>query len=140
MMGADIEPYDGVERLRDAVDLRRLKRMLPLPGKVLRASLIEAGKRGRYHAVFRHCRQCTSLGQHSVTYQMLSEGRCPAHGQKLETRCQHLRAGDTLLTQRKPCRPAVSLCAMRWIQLRKRRDVFGSLGKTGYRRSRRSAA
>ncbi len=89
LMAADIDPYEGVEPLRDAVDMRRLKRMLPLPGKVLHASLLDAGQRGRYYAVFRHCRQCTSLGHHSVTYQMSSEGRCPAHGHKLETRCQH---------------------------------------------------
>ncbi len=42
-----------------------------------------------HHPFFRYCRQCTSLGHHSVTYQMFSENRCPAHRQKLERKCRH---------------------------------------------------
>jgi hypothetical protein len=37
LMGVDIDPYEGVEPIRDAVDLKHLRRMLLLPGKVLRA-------------------------------------------------------------------------------------------------------
>ena len=44
--------------------------MLLLPGKVLCASLVDASQRGRHHPAFRYCRQCLSLGHHSVTYQM----------------------------------------------------------------------
>jgi len=87
LMGVDIDPYEGVEPLRDAVDLKHLRRMLLLPGKVLRGSLLDAGQRGRHHPVFRYCRQCVLLGHHSVTYQMFSENRCPAHQRKLETQC-----------------------------------------------------
>lgn len=75
--------------MRDAVDLKQLRRRLLLPGKVLYASLLDAGQRGRHHAAFRYCRQCILLGHHSVTYQMFSENRCPAHRHKLETQCQH---------------------------------------------------
>jgi len=87
LMGADIDPYEGVEPMRDAVDVKHLRRTLLLPGKVLRASLLDAGQRGRHHPVFRYCRQCVLLGHHSVTYQMFSENRCPAHQRKLETQC-----------------------------------------------------
>ncbi|MFM0509023.1 hypothetical protein [Paraburkholderia sp. RL17-373-BIF-A] len=89
LMDRDIDPYEGVEPIRDVIDLKHLRRMLLLPGNVLRASLLDPGQRGRYHPVFPYCRQCTSLGHHSVTYQMFSENRCPAHRQKLETKCQH---------------------------------------------------
>ncbi|MBB5402659.1 hypothetical protein [Paraburkholderia youngii] len=82
LVGADIDPYEGVEPMRDAVDVRHLSRMLLLPGKVLRASLLEAGQRGRDHPVFRYCRQCIFLGHHSVRYQMFSENCCPAHPTK----------------------------------------------------------
>ena len=85
----DITSFSVTTLLRSTVDLKHLRRMLLLPGKVLRASLLDAGQRGRHHPVFRYCRQCTALGHHSVTYQMFSENRCPAHGQNLETKCQH---------------------------------------------------
>lgn len=88
LMGVDIDQYEGIEPIRDAVDLKHLRRMLLLPGKVLRASLLDAGQRGRHHPDFRYCRQCAALGHHSVTYQMFSENRCPAHGLKLETKCR----------------------------------------------------
>jgi len=94
LMGADIDPYQGVEPMRDAVDVKHLRRMLLLPGNVLRVSLLEAGLRGRHHAVFRYCRQCILFGHHSVTCQMLNENRCPAHRQKLETGC-HRCGRDT---------------------------------------------
>jgi hypothetical protein len=58
LMGADIDPYEGVEPMRDAVDAKHLRRTLLLPGKVLRASLLDAGRKGRHHPVFRYCRQC----------------------------------------------------------------------------------
>ncbi|KAA1009649.1 hypothetical protein FVF58_20240 [Paraburkholderia panacisoli] len=45
LMGVGIDPYEGVEPIRDAVDLQHLKRMLLLPGKVLRASLLDTGQR-----------------------------------------------------------------------------------------------
>ncbi|MFM0060178.1 hypothetical protein PQR64_31555 [Paraburkholderia phytofirmans] len=44
LMGVDVDPYEGVEPIRDAVDLKHLRCMLPLPGKVLRASLLDAGQ------------------------------------------------------------------------------------------------
>ncbi|MEX3788834.1 hypothetical protein [Paraburkholderia sp. BR14374] len=87
LVGADIDPYEGVEPMRDAVDVGHLRRMLKLPGKVLRASLLKAGQRGRHHPVFRYFRQCILLAHHSVTDQMFSENRCPAHRRKLETQC-----------------------------------------------------
>ncbi|WP_241975095.1 hypothetical protein [Paraburkholderia sp. BL17N1] len=89
LMGADVDPYEGVEPMRDVIDVKRLRRMLCLPVKVLRASLLDAGQRGRHHPTFRYCRQCTARGHHSVTYQMFSENRCPAHDRMLETQCRH---------------------------------------------------
>jgi hypothetical protein len=89
MMGADIDPYEGVEPLRGAVDMKHLSHTLLLPGKMLRASLLDVRQRGRHHPVFRYCRRCMLLGHHSVMYQMSGENRCPAHRQKLETVCEH---------------------------------------------------
>ncbi|SFK00172.1 hypothetical protein SAMN05192543_11543 [Paraburkholderia megapolitana] len=94
LMGVDVDPYEGVEPMRDIIDVRRVRRMLRLPAKVLHASLLDAGLHGRYHPVLRYCRQCAGRGYHSVTYQMFSEYRCPAHGRALETRCRHC-GGET---------------------------------------------
>jgi hypothetical protein len=89
LMGADVDPYEGVEPMRDAIDVKRLRRILHLPAKELQESLLDAGQRGRYHRTFRYCRQCVGLGYHSVTYQMFSENRCPAHQRMLEAQCRH---------------------------------------------------
>jgi hypothetical protein len=89
LMGVDVDPYEGVEPMRDVIDVKRLCRMLRLPAKVLRASLPDAGLRGRYHPIFRYCRQCAGRGYHSVTYQMFGEYRCPARQRPLETCCRH---------------------------------------------------
>jgi ribosomal protein S14 len=58
-----------------------------MPAKVLGDSLLDGTQRGRRHQAFRYCRQCVSLGHHSVTYQMFSENRSPAHQRKLEAQC-----------------------------------------------------
>ncbi len=87
LLGADVDAYEGVEAMRDVFDLRHVARMLRLPEKILRASLLDPGQRGRHHSGFRYCRQCLTLGFHSVRYQMFSENRCPAHSRSLETQC-----------------------------------------------------
>jgi hypothetical protein len=94
LMKVDIDPYEGLEPMRDVLDLRCLRRRLQIPAKVLRDSLLDGAQRGRHHPAFRYCRQCVSLGHHSVTYQMFSENRCPAHHCTLETRCRHY-GGET---------------------------------------------
>jgi hypothetical protein len=94
LMKVGIDPYQGVEPMRDVLNLWHLRRRLRIPGKVLRGSLLDGAQRGRHHPAFRYCRQCISLGHHSVTYQMFNENRCPAHHRMLETRCRHC-GGET---------------------------------------------
>jgi len=108
LMEVGINPYEGVEPMRDVLDLRCLRRRLQIPGKVLRDSLLDGTQRGRHHPAFRYCRQCD---QHHLrflflmiavhipwtsqrSYQMFNENRCPAHHRMLETRCRHC-GGET---------------------------------------------
>lgn len=89
LMGPDVDPYEGVEPFRGVIDVQRLRRMIGLPMKVLRSSLLSESQRGQCHTAFRYCRKCAGHGYHSVLYQMDGEYRCPAHLQALETRCLH---------------------------------------------------
>lgn len=111
LMGAGVDPYEGVEPLRDVVDLVHPRRMLPLPAKIIRASLFDAGQRGRYHPVFRHCGQRTLFGHHSVTY------RCPVKAavpitSTTSRRDANIAGRKRPTAQRKSRRLAVSLCSM----------------------------
>jgi hypothetical protein len=91
LLSPDIDASEGVAPMRGDIDLMRLCRILRLPQHVLRVSLLDAARRGRYHAAFRYCRQCAAHGYHSVLHQLEDEARCPAHQQSLETRCPHCR-------------------------------------------------
>lgn len=50
---ANTDPCEGVEPMRDAVDLKQLRRRLQLPGKVVCTSVLDAGQRGLHHEAFR---------------------------------------------------------------------------------------
>lgn len=89
LLGPNVDPYEGVEPVHGAIDIIRLRRMLNLPVKVLRASLLDGEQRNRYHRFFRYCRQCAAHGYHSVLYQLEGEYQCPAHRRALEIRCLH---------------------------------------------------
>ena len=94
LLSPEVDASEGVAPVRDDIDLMRLRCILRLPEQILRVSLLEAARSGRYHATFRYCRQCAAHGYHSVLYQLEDEDRCPAHHQSLETRCPHCR-GET---------------------------------------------
>jgi hypothetical protein len=91
LVSPNVDPCEGVAPVRDAINLKRLCRLIRLPKDVLRVSLLDAALHGRYHSVFRYCRQCAAHGYQSVLHQLEQEDRCPAHQQSLETRCPHCR-------------------------------------------------
>lgn len=88
------DPSEGVEPVRDNVELARLRRILRLPEGVLRMSLLDAELAAQTHPAFRYCKLCAAHGYHSVLYQLKDEDRCPVHHQSLETRCLHC-GGET---------------------------------------------
>ena len=86
------DPSKGVAPVRDDIEFTRLCRILRLPERVLRVSLLDAALPDRPHPAFRYCRLCAAHGYHSVLYQLEDEDRCPAHHEALDTRC--LNCGD----------------------------------------------
>lgn len=91
LMGADIDPYEGVVPQAGNVDLQRLRNTLAVPLKTLRASLLLSTQRKRHSSAFRYCRRCMARGYHSVLHQMLGVSICPAHRVVLQTTCDGCR-------------------------------------------------
>ncbi|WP_204360102.1 hypothetical protein [Ralstonia sp. GX3-BWBA] len=88
LLGADIDPYEGVVPQLGMIDLRRLHHTLAVPIRTLRIALIQPTQRRRYSSVFRHCHQCMLDGYHSVLHQIENVNTCPAHRRPLETACR----------------------------------------------------
>jgi TniQ len=84
-----IDPYDGIEPKRDAVDIRRLRPVLGLRLKQLRASLIPRSLERISSRYFRYCPQCLLRGYHGVLHQLEPLQQCPMHGSWLQTDCRH---------------------------------------------------
>jgi hypothetical protein len=84
----DIDPFDGFASRLGEVDVSRLRDVLGLPPKALRAALLERPERRRYSEVFRYCRHCVARGYHSVLHQIESVTSCPAHRCALESMCR----------------------------------------------------
>jgi TniQ len=84
-----IDPYDGIEPKRDAVDIRRLRAVLGLRLKQLRASLIPRSLERISSRYFRYCPKCLRRGYHGVLHQLEPLQLCPMHGCWLHTDCRH---------------------------------------------------
>lgn len=91
LLSPDVDAAEGVAPMHDSIAVKRLCRILHLPQRVLRVSLLDAARPGQYHGAFRYCRQCVAHGYHSVLHQLEDEARCPAHQHSLETRCPRCR-------------------------------------------------
>ena len=88
LLGADIDPYEGVVPQLGLIDLRRLHNTLAIPIATLRLALVQPTQRRRYSSVFRHCHSCMLNGYHSVLHQVESVATCPAHRKPLENSCR----------------------------------------------------
>ena len=83
-----VDPYDGTEAHREAIDIARLKKMLGISRSVLREALVPAARHGAVSPSFRYCPGCLGRGYHAVVHQFESVGRCPIHEVRLETACR----------------------------------------------------
>ena len=83
-----VDPYDGIDAHREAIDVARMRVTLGLSRRVIRASVIAAHHRGAVCANFRYCRACLGRGYHSLLYQFERVARCPIHRRPLETACR----------------------------------------------------
>jgi hypothetical protein len=88
LLGADIDPYEGVVPQLGLIDLRRLHDTLAVPIQTLRLALVQPTQRRRYSGVFRHCHKCMLDGYHSVLHQIENITICPAHRRPLEIACR----------------------------------------------------
>lgn len=88
LMGADIDPYEGVVPQLGVIDLRRLHDTLAISIQTLRLALVQPTQRRRYSSVFRHCHSCMRDGYHSVLHQIENITTCPAHRRPLESACR----------------------------------------------------
>jgi len=88
LLGADIDPYEGVVPQLGLIDLRRLHETLAVPIQTLRLALVQPTQRRRYSSVFRHCHKCMLDGYHGVLHQVEHITSCPAHRRPLETACR----------------------------------------------------
>lgn len=89
LLGADIDPYEGVVPQLGLVDVVRLRDNLAVPLKTLREALVQPNHRRRYSNVFRYCHACLlEGGYHSVLHQMECVIACPAHRRPLQDDCR----------------------------------------------------
>ena len=84
-----IDPYDGIDPNREAVDIRRLRQVLGLRLNQLRASLLPPSLERTSSRYFRYCPKCLLRGYHGVLHQLESLQQCPMHGSWLQTDCRH---------------------------------------------------
>ena len=83
-----VDPYDGIEAYREAIDIGRLRNTLGVSRKVLHESVIAARRRGAVCDSFRYCGQCLSRGYHSLVHQFERVSQCPIHARRLESACR----------------------------------------------------
>jgi len=83
-----VDPYEGTESHREAIDITRLQRTLGVSRDVLRKALIPAVRYGAVSSCLRYCPRCLARGYHAVVHQFESVGRCPIHDLRLERACR----------------------------------------------------
>jgi hypothetical protein len=83
-----IDPYEGVEITRKAIDIRTLCHTLGLPRKIVRGAITPRFRTGRSSVYLRYCSRCLTSGYHSVVHQIEMVQQCPRHGDYLEVACR----------------------------------------------------
>ena len=84
-----LDPYEGVEATRAAVDIRRLRDALGLPLKLLRSALVPDSLSSVASRYFRHCPRCMTRGYHAAVHQLEILQLCPIHGHWLRVECRY---------------------------------------------------
>jgi predicted RNA-binding Zn-ribbon protein involved in translation (DUF1610 family) len=86
-----IDPYEGGEATREAVDVRKLRHALRLPLKTIRGAIIPSFLARISSPHFRSCLKCLRHGYHSVLHQLKTIQQCPVHGGYLTVDCPHCK-------------------------------------------------
>lgn len=121
-----IDPYAGVDAYRDALDMRRLKKVLGLPRTILHQALIPAHRHRALSPFLRYCARCLGRGYHSVVHQFECVRSCPIHDQPLTTACAECgyqvpyRLTARLLETPYRCADCRSLYGTRWPNVARR--------------------
>lgn len=84
-----VDPYEGITACETAVDIIELHKVLSLPLKMVRASLLAEPAQRLGSPWLRYCRKCLRQGYHGVVHQLNRVRRCPVHETLLEERCGH---------------------------------------------------
>jgi hypothetical protein len=87
-----IDPYEGIEIARGALDIRKLCQTLGLPRKIVRGAITPRFRTGSSSAYLRYCPKCLTRGYHSVVHQIEMVQHCPRHGNYLEVTCRSCEA------------------------------------------------
>lgn len=83
-----VDPYEGVEVTRAAVDMRRLRDATGLPLKLIRGALVPDSLRRVASPYFRYCPRCMVRGYHAAVHQLEILQLCPLHGHWLGVECR----------------------------------------------------
>lgn len=73
------DPYEGVEAYKKKVNITGLARILNLPSKTIRDSLLPEQLQRSSSPWLRYCKLCLRGGYHSVVHQLNRVGKCPFH-------------------------------------------------------------
>lgn len=87
-----VDPYAGIAACETQVNVIELKKMLGLPLKTVRESLLPLEAQHLSSPYLRYCGKCLRLGYHSVVHQLKRVGRCPIHATVMEEACGHCDA------------------------------------------------
>jgi hypothetical protein len=91
-----IDLYECVEPVCGQIDMRRLRRVVPIGATALRTSVFPAELMPAASKVFRYCPVCLRWGYHSVLFQLTRITHCPAHQRALRIGCRHCHYAQPL--------------------------------------------
>lgn len=83
-----VDPYEGIAVCETQLDIGELNKVLSIPAKVIRESLLPDSLQRSSSPWLRHCRRCVKDGYHSVVHQLNRVGKCPVHDLELNDTCQ----------------------------------------------------
>ena len=79
-----VDPYEGTTPYETDLNVYELRKLLRVPLKAVRESLIPEALQPFTSASLRYCKSCLAMGYHSVVDQLNRVGDCPIHESELK--------------------------------------------------------
>lgn len=83
-----VDPYEGMAPFETRVNMYELQKLLRVPLKFVRESLLPEALQPSTSPALRYCKKCLAVGYHSVVHQLNRVGECPIHGVELRATCE----------------------------------------------------